>query len=200
MLSIHPDDYDIERIRAEWIGRVVAQTSGRYPVEYDAIRRHCHMTGDTNPLFLNPEFAREHGPHGEVIVPPSSLPLYFASNGSWPRVPKPTSSDEGGSTSPKRPSFTLGIPTPGDRGINMGTEWEFHESIRVGDHLHSEQTVTDVFVKGIKLDPQAVWIVSEIAIFNQRDILVATWRNTTLVHRSPKQIEADAVSEKEAKS
>ncbi len=185
-MSIHPDDYDIDAVRAEWIGKVVSRSNGRYPVEYDAIRRHCHMTGDTNPLFLDPDFARDHGPYGAVVVPPSSLPLYFASGGPWPRAAKPA--DEGS----KRPGFTLGVPTPGDRGINMGTEWSFHEPIRVGDRLRSEQTVTDVFVKAIKLDPVAVWIVSEIAVMNQHDVVVANWRNTTLVHRSPKQIAADA--------
>ena len=191
-MSIHPDDYDIDAVRAEWIGTVVSRSEGRYPVEYDAIRRHCHMTGDLNPLFLDPEFAREKGPHGAVVVPPSALPRYFASNGAWPRAERSVPSSEDGRTRQKRPGFTLGVPTPGDRGINMGTEWEFHEPIRVGDQLRSELTVTDIFVKAIKLDPAAVWIVSEYAIFNQQQSLVASWRNTTLVHRAPKQIAADA--------
>lgn len=190
-MSIHPNDYDIDAIRKSWVGRVVSTAEGRYPVEYDAIRRHCHMTGDTNPLFLDPKFAREHGPHGDVIVPPSSLPLYFAANGRWPRESKQSAVADNTQVSAKRPAFTLGIPTPGDRGINMGTEWEFHELIRVGDRLRSEQKVTDVFMKAIKLDAAAVWIVSEIAVFNQNEIRVATLRNTTLVHRSPSQIKSD---------
>lgn len=182
---IHPDGYDLEAVRAEWVGRVLAQSSGRYPVEYDPIRRHCHMTGDSNPLFLDPEFAREKGPHGDVVVPPSMLPTYFASGGPWPRRLKPKNSPS------KRPAFTLGVPTPGDRGINMSTEWEFPRPITVGDRLWSEQVITDVFVKPIKLDDKAVWIVSEMIFFNQDGESVAVWRNTTLVHRSPKQIASD---------
>ncbi len=185
---IHPDDYDLDAVREQWVGKVVSRSVGRYPVEYDPIRRHCHMTGDTNPLFIDPEFARETGPHGDVVVPPSLLPTYFASAGPWPRRRR-AEDDE---ATPKRPGFTLGIPTPGDRGINMTTEWEFPRPIRVGDVLRSEQVVTDVFMKSIKLDDKAVWIVSEMTFFNQHEQTVALWRNTTLVHRSPKQIEADA--------
>jgi len=34
--------YDIDAVRAEWIGKTDEVKHGRYPVEYDAIRRHCH--------------------------------------------------------------------------------------------------------------------------------------------------------------
>jgi acyl dehydratase len=152
-VSIHPDDYDIDGVRAEWTGKCVSESVGRYPVECDPIRRHCHMTGDTNPLYLDPEFARNEGPYGDVIVSPSMLPLYFASNGPWPRRPRAPERASGGEpASTPRPAFTLGVPTPGDRGINMGTEWEFLRPIRVGERLRAKRTVTDVFVKGIKLD------------------------------------------------
>ena len=51
--------YDIEAVRGEWIGRQTDVVPGRYPVEYDSIRRHCHMVEDTNPLFLDPEYGKE---------------------------------------------------------------------------------------------------------------------------------------------
>lgn len=186
---MHPDDFDLDAIREEWIGKIVSRNQGRFPVEYDPIRRHCHMTGDSNPLFTDPVFAKEEGPYGEVIVPPSLLPIYFSSKGPWPKAPKPKS--DGEKKKSKRPFFTLGVPTPGDRGINMGTEWEYFAPIRIGDRLRSEQAITDIFMKPIKLDNKAVWIVSEMSFINQDDTRVAVWRNTTLVHRSPKQIAAD---------
>jgi len=193
---IHPDDYDIDAVRAEWIGKVVSQTEGRFPVEYDPIRRHCHMTGDTNPLFLDPEFARDVGPHGEVVVPPSLLPTYFASGGPWPKgSKKKQDASEKGAKKSKRPFFTLGVPTPGDRGINMGTEWEFLAPIRVGDRLRAEQKVTDVFIKATRMDEKSVWIKSAMTFSNQNDEPVAVWHNTTLVHRSPKQIKQDNARE-----
>jgi acyl dehydratase len=167
-------DYDIDQVRQEWIGRVVATSSGRYPVEYDPIRRYCHMVGDANPLFLDPEAARA-GPHGEVIVP---LPLvaYFAGNGPWPRRSTGPSLTRG---------FTYGVPTPGDRGINLSTVWEYREPVRVGDHLRAEVIVTDISLRPIRIDPMAIQLMTETRVTNQHEALVTVGSNTVLVHRSP---------------
>lgn len=174
-------NYDIDGVRREWIGRVVATSTGRYPVEYDPIRRYCHMVRDTNPLFLDVEASRK-GPHGEVIVPPTMIP-YFAGNGPWPRREK---------TGSERPSFTHGVPTPGKLGINMRTAWKYLAPVRVGDRLHARTTITDIFVKPIRLDPAAVWIVTRTDIWNQHEELVAEGTNTVLAHRSPTEIKGDA--------
>jgi acyl dehydratase len=174
------DDYDIERVKSEWIGVVVDRSEGRYPVEYDPIRRYCNMIHDLNPLFLDPEVARG-GPYGEVIVPGPLLP-YFAGGGPWPRKPKP-----GG----RRPGWTYGVPTPGDRGINLEVAWEYHHPVRVGDRLSSETRIADVFVKPIKIDPTAVCIVTEQRFIDQGEQCVASCRNSLLVHRSKRQIAAE---------
>jgi acyl dehydratase len=171
--------YDIESVRAEWVGRVVSASRGRYPVEHDPIRRWCHMVGDLNPLYLDPEAAAS-GPHGEVIAPLTLVPS-FAGNGPWPKH----ANREGAP-----PGFTLGVPTPGDRGINMGVAWEYSVPVRIGDRLRAEVRIADVFVKAIRLDPEAVWIVADTEIFNQDDVKVVVMRNTVLVHRTPEQIGA----------
>lgn len=187
MSTIHPLDYDLDAVRIEWIGKLISDSSGRYPVEYDPIRRHCHMVGDLNPTFLDPEAAR-NGPYGAVISPPSMLPTYFAAGGPWPPLDIPDIDSDG-------PLFTFGVPTPGDRGINMEVEWEFIEPIRVGDVLRLELRVADVFKKPISLDPHAIWIVVETSFMNQHDTVVAKWRNTMLIHRSPEQVNRDAARE-----
>jgi acyl dehydratase len=138
------------------------------------------MVGDTNPLFLEPGFA-ETGPYGAVIAPPTTLVAYFAGNGPWPPRPKRTDQRQG-------PGFASGVPTPGDRGINLKTAWEFLLPVRVGDWLGAIQVIADVFVKPIRLDPEAVCIVTKTEITNQRGEIVAINTNTVLVHRSPKQI------------
>jgi len=181
-------DYDVESVRAEWVGRVVATSTGRYPVEYDAIRRYCHMTGDTNPLFLDREAAAA-GPYGEIIVPPPMIPN-FAGNGTWPRKEKACGED-GTAAKAKRPGFTYGIPTPGKLGIMMNIAWKYLGPVRVGDHLHGQTVITDVFLKPIKLDPLAVWIVTRTDIWNQHDELVAEGTNTVLSHRSPREVKGD---------
>lgn len=185
MSNIHPDDYDLDAVRAEWVGKLISEARGRYPVEYDAIRRHCHMVGDLNPAFLDPDTAKE-GPYGAVIVPPSMLPTYFAASGPWPPA------ESSGTDPQSKAVFSFGVPTPGDRGINMEVAWEFLEPVRVGDSLRLELRIADVFNKPIKLDDQAVWIVTETTFFNQHDQEVARWCNTMLIHRSPEQVSRDA--------
>ena len=167
--------YDIEAVRAEWIGKKTARTPGRYPVEYDPIRRHCHMVEDDNPLFLDPSFAKDTA-YGGVIAPPV-LAGYFAGNGIWPKS--------------EAENAIADVPTRGGRFINMNVAWEYFAPVHVGDQLSSETVLTDVFEKSIRLDPKAVWVVTERRIYNQSDELVATNTNTLLTHRRPDQVAAD---------
>ncbi len=168
--------YDIDAVRAEWIGKTDEIKHGRYPVEYDAIRRHCHMVEDDNPLYLDPDFAAG-ARYGAVIAPPV-MADYFAGNGIWPKA------DEG-------PQLMLLIPTPGDRMINLNQQMEFLRPIRVGDRLSRQMVVVDVYTKPIRLDPKAVWTTVETRITNQDGELVATVRNTLLIHREPDEVAAD---------
>jgi acyl dehydratase len=167
--------YDIEEVLRKYIGFETAEARGRYPVEYDAIRRHCHMVDDNNPLFLDPEYAKTAS-HGGVLCPPSGwLALYFASLGPWPAVFEPL--------------FPI-VPTPGKRIVNMSHEVEWLARIKVGDHLSVRRRIADVFQKAVSLDPEAVWIVAEAIITNQRDEEVCVIRNTMLTHRTPEEQEA----------
>jgi acyl dehydratase len=172
-------DYDIEAVRQKYIGFETAVTRGRYPVEHDSIRRHCHMVDDPNPLFLDPEYAGRTK-YGAVICPPSGwLAMYFASLGPWPPAFEP---------------LVPMVPTPGKRIINMGQEMEWFAPILVGDHLSVKRRVADIYQKAISIDPEAVWIVSESIITNQRDKTVCIVRNTLLIHRTPQEVEAEGRS------
>ncbi len=167
--------YDIEAVRRQYIGTEIPAARGRYPVEHDPIRRHCHMVDDNNPLFLDPEYAKTTE-HGAVLCPPSGwLALYFASLGPWPAVFEP---------------LLPIVPTPGKRIVNMNQEVEWFSRIKVGDHLSVRRRVADIYQKGISIDPEAVWIVAEVTITNQRDEKVCAIRNTLLTHRTPEEVAA----------
>ena len=79
----------------------------------------------------------------------------------------------------------------GDRAINLSTTWEFLKPIRIGDRLWLQPSIADVYVKPIRLDPNAIWIIDETHFYNQDDELVAISRNTSLRHRAPEEVEAD---------
>lgn len=168
-----PADYDIGAVRAKYIGFETAKARGRYPVEHDPIRRHCHMVEDSNPLFLDPAYAAKTE-HGANLCPPSGwLALLFASLGPWPAVFEP---------------IMPMVPTPGKRIVNMSQEVEWFARIKVGDQLSVVRRVADVYHKSITIDPEAVWIVAEAIISNQRDETVCIIRNTLLTHRTPEEV------------
>jgi acyl dehydratase len=168
--------YDIEAVREKYIGFETAKARGRYPVERDPIRRHCHMVEDNNPLFIDPAYAATTE-HGACLAPPSGwLALLFASLGPWPAVFEPL--------------FPV-VPTPGKRLVNMSQETEWFARIKVGDQLSVVRRVADVYQKGITIDPEAVWIVAEAVITNQRDEKVCVIRNTLLTHRTPEEVAAE---------
>ena len=169
--------YDVQAVRSKWIGRKSPVVRGRYPVEYDSIRRHCHMVEDTNPLFLDPDYG-EQSEWGAVIAPPV-MTRYFAGAGVWP----PTA-DEG-------VSLMRQVPTRGERNINLNTEWEYLQPAKVGDHLSTQTEVVDIYEKSIRLDPRAVWIKTEMRITNQDGELVAVGTNTLCTHRTPEQVESE---------
>ena len=159
--------FDIARLKAEWEGFETSPTPGRYSVEFDPIRRHCHMVDDQNPLFL------EQG-----ICPPVMVD-YFASRGPWP----PGEGDILG--------VVRRISTPGDRLINMNQEFEWMRRVRVGDRRSVSHKVVSVDLKPIKLDPLAVWIKTESRVMDERGEVVALRWNQILVHRTPEQAKAD---------
>ncbi|MBM3945799.1 MAG: MaoC family dehydratase [SAR202 cluster bacterium] len=155
------------------IGRETKPVRARYPVELDPIRRFCHMSGDNNPLFLDPEHARKSR-FGAVIAPMTAVAL-FGGGGVWP---PPSEAEE------QLPP----VPTLGDRAINLGTEWEFLKPVRVGDHLSVSRRIADVFIKPIRLDAKAFWTVTETIYRNQHGEVVTIMRNTGLRHRTPEEV------------
>lgn len=156
--------YDIKAVKQQWEGHETPLVWGRYPVEHEPIRRHCHMLDDSNPRFLQ-----------EGRCPPVMVD-FFASLGPWP----PADYD----------IFPLiaRIPTPGDCLINLSQEFEWFRPVRVGDRLGARHRVVSVHQRGTKLDPLSVWIKTETTIVNQREDIVAVRTNQILVHRTPEEI------------
>ena len=137
-----------------------------------------------NPLFLDPEYGK-NSKYGDNIAP-GVMADYFGGNGAWPFWAG--GADIGSWTQPEP---ELDVPTLGDRAINLGTVWEFFRPMKIGDRLWSQPGVVDVFIKPIRLDPKAVWVVNEMHFYNQNDELVARSENTGLRHRSPEEVAAD---------
>jgi acyl dehydratase len=157
----------LEKAR-ESIGKWSEEIAYRYPVEHEPIYRYCGMVDDDNPLFLDPEYAATTK-HGGVVLPPFAIfgiMMPGFQEIMLPRMPR----------------------TPGPFVINISQEYEWYRFVRVGDRLSFMSRVADIYVKPIKIDPKAWWIVLEFLYRNQRGEDVLLVRNLALSHRSPQQV------------
>lgn len=170
----------LEELRSQFVGREIDILEPLYAVEHDPIRRCCHMVEDDNPLYLDEEYASKTS-YGSVICPPL-FTEYFAVHGAWP---PPYCSDT------LTPMLQM-ITTPGAKNINLTTEWEFFEPVRLGDRLKSKIKILDIYIKPIRIDPRAFWILTETTIINQHGVTVATMQNLILRHRTEEEIKEQA--------
>ncbi len=166
----------------EQIGTEAPPLAGRYPVEHDPIRRYCAAVDDLNPLFLDPEHAAGTR-HGSVICPPLFVG-YFACPGVWPPFSDEEDEQRGAGTfwgsGPR-------ITTPGTRPINLTTEYELLKPVKVGDLLSVVSRFADVYIKPIRIDPNAFWRVTERTVTNQDGDVVAIVRSTGITYKEPEQ-------------
>lgn len=163
-----PEEF-LEEAR-KMIGKETATATARYDVEYEPIRRYSRMVDDAKPLYNSPQFAKKTK-YGDVLMPP------FAPFGI---MPDQTSAPE------------ILPPRPGPFLINMAQEWEWMKPIKVGDRLSYKFRLADVYIKKIKIDPKALWIVFEMEVTNQHGEIVCMIQNILLTHRSPEQVAEDA--------
>jgi acyl dehydratase len=163
------------------IGREGKVKPFRYPVEYEPIRRYCAMTGDTNPLFLDPQYGA-NTKYGNVILPPFA-PFGIMDNGNIDMMINLTAN--------AIDNDIIMPPTPGKYLINMGQEWEFFKPATIGDRLSLKTRLGDVYIKPTRVDPKGFWIVTEFHYTNQNEEKVCIVKNILLSHRSPEEVAAD---------
>lgn len=168
-----------------WIGKKTKPKTNKYPVEYEPIRRYCDMVDDENPLFLDPEYAKKTR-YGGIPLPPFA-PFGIIAEGSPGMLAKLT----GAKKEDEEDTMMIMPPLPGGRFINMSQEWEWFKPAMVGDILTARTTLADVYVKGIKIDPKATWVINEMEFTNQKGEKVAVIRNILLSHRMPDEVAAD---------
>jgi len=162
------------------IGMETKPVTSKYPVEYEPIRRYCMMVDDDNPLFLDPEYAKQTK-YGGVVLPPFA-PFGIMSGGSPAMMARLAEAETG--------AEMIMPPTPGKFLINLAQEWEWFKPVVVGDRLTIKSRLADVYIKPIRIDPKAFWLVLEMHFGNQMGEAVCVVRNILLRHRSPEEVAA----------
>jgi acyl dehydratase len=164
----------------QFIGKETEPAPGRYPVEYDPIRRFCHMVDDDNPLFLDPEYAKTTK-YGDVISPPFMIGNFGdRMMPNWPPEEQVSALRDMMQHLPPTMSF-----------INLTTEWEFFRPVKVGERLSGRDRIADLYIKSIRMDPKAMWFVFERIYSDEKGETVALWRNIGLAIRPPEEVKAE---------
>jgi len=100
------------------------QNPNTFVVKEEDVLAYNEALGETHPLFVDPDYARSHAPHGTILVHPvfiTTIAFWFAQpghSGSW-------------------------IRTPGAR--NPFQHITFFDKIKVGDRLTQMQETSDRF-------------------------------------------------------
>lgn len=126
----------------------------KFEVELEDILAYSQGIMDRNPLFNDPEAAKE-GPFGEIIA----HPLFLTQAVFWA-----TGVDGPGSW----------IKTPG--AINPGQKIEFLLPVRVGDVLSHRSRFYDKFIKRGKR-----YLTYNTEWYNQNDDVVCRWLGTLII-------------------
>ena len=143
-----------EEMRQEAIG--VSSEPTVLEVEKGAIRRFAEAIGDPNPLW-NDEADAGRSRYGGLIAPPTFL-------------------RSAGITRPPLP-----FEIPYERRLDGGSEWEYFEPLRVGDHITIVARIVDVSERTGKIGTM-LFTVAEVTYTNQFDQLVAIQRNTGITY------------------
>ena len=112
-----PQNEEYGRITQEAIDRIRARTGKRYPIEHpfvrhvnrDSINHVARAIGDDNPLWNDPEHARQSR-YGKLVAPPALL--YAAAWGSW--------------------DLRRGQGLPGVHGLHSSDRWIYYRPLLEG--------------------------------------------------------------------
>ena len=144
---------DVPADIAEKIGKVQYEVTGDFPVEMGYIYTGCASVENGNPLFWEPEVAREltDGP----IAPPSMISVWFRPH-HW--APNRT-----GGALPLQAHFDLkdrlGLP----EAVMTDNTIVFYDPVRPGDILRTHQVLRSVSgLKTTKLGTGRFWVIDVI--------------------------------------
>lgn len=114
----------------------------------DAVRHYAYGIGDTNPLWVDEEYAAA-SVHSQLMAPPSAL---FATD----RILS---------------GYVTGLP--GVHAMFAGTEFRFERPLRAGDRIHAVARLKELIERPSQFAGRSIQQIYEVDLFAQDDELVA---------------------------
>jgi len=123
-------------------------------VEKGAIVKFAEAIGDDNPLWTDEIIARK-GKYGGLIAPPTFLRSI--------RIDRPE----------------LPFDLPFTRLLDGGSDWEYFQPVRAGDHITAKNQITDLQERVGRMGLMII-MTNLITYVNQFQEVVATQTNTSI--------------------
>jgi acyl dehydratase len=159
MTDIEEANPEYGKISDEAVGRLRSRMGKTFPIEYpylryvnqDSIAHVARSIGDTNPLYVDPDYAAKTR-YGALVAPPAIF--YACAWGSW--------------------DLRRGQGLPGVHGLHSGDTWWYFRPVLAGDELHATKKLIRADPMEGRLAGKKMFIqADEISFYNQRDELVA---------------------------
>lgn len=135
---------------------------GEFVVEEEDVLAYNRALGETHPLYVDPEYARAHAPHGSLLV----HPVFLTAVGFWLMQPGVQGS---------------WIRTPGAR--NPFQRIDMHERLSIGERLSMIQENVDRFWRRGK-----AYITCYGLILNQNEVEKAELWSTLILPPSREDV------------
>jgi len=136
---------------------------GTFPVTAADVRAFAEAVGDLNPLYLDPEAARQAG-YPNVIAPPTFC-MHMRGGRMLPELPL----------------------EPGLTSLHAGQEFEFYEEIYAGQTYSAVGKLVEVYEKTGRSGPLGV-IVREMVVKDATGKTVVVLRERQMVRSPEKKI------------
>jgi acyl dehydratase len=173
-LEVHPQIPDFAKA---WLGDVSEPSWGGYPISEAQILYWCDMVEDSNPLYVDGDYARRSR-HGGVIAPPVGLITWSMQRAGHQGVDSEAPDCDAPKRSPWPPRTARGrgfkTPPGATETIAQGSTQAYGVALRPGDRVYSRSEVLNCSPrKQTRLGP-GYFQTNLDTYYNQRDEIVGT--------------------------
>jgi acyl dehydratase len=133
-------------------------------VDRSSIRRYAQAISDSNPLYLDDEYAKQ-SKYGGIVAPPTYI--FDVSHDIFAEI------GEDGRDLTR-------VTVPGMNAVRGGNEYEFFEPVKAGDVVNRRRKVTDIYEKEGKKAGKILFITYETTYVNQNGKALAICRETMM--------------------